>query len=72
MNHGYAVDASSFGEELEATHVSLFDGSNSGMQHKSRPIFSVQHHPEASPGPHDSYYLFDRFAKLMDNNPVNR
>ena len=47
------------------THVSLFDGSNCGIRVKDRPIFSVQHHPEASPGPQDSYYLFERFAAAM-------
>ena len=53
-------------ERLAETHVSLFDGSNAGLAVKDRPVFSVQHHPEASPGPADSLYLFERFAELMD------
>jgi carbamoyl-phosphate synthase small subunit len=66
MNHGFAVDTDSLPGEVEQTHVSLFDGSNCGIRHRSLPVFSVQYHPEASPGPHDSRYLFERFAKLMD------
>ncbi|MCP1199827.1 glutamine-hydrolyzing carbamoyl-phosphate synthase small subunit [Notoacmeibacter sp. MSK16QG-6] len=62
MNHGFAVDSDSLPDAVEATHVSLFDGTNCGLALKDRPIFSVQHHPEASPGPQDSYYLFQRFA----------
>lgn len=65
MNHGFAVDAQSLPDWVEETHVSLFDGSNCGIAMKDRPVFSVQHHPEASPGPQDSFYLFDRFAKAM-------
>jgi carbamoyl-phosphate synthase small subunit len=65
MNHGFAVDTDSLPEGVEETHVSLFDGSNCGIKMTSRPIFSVQHHPEASPGPQDSFYLFERFAALM-------
>jgi carbamoyl-phosphate synthase small subunit len=65
MNHGFAVDRASLPSHLEETHVSLFDGTNCGLQVKGRPVFSVQHHPEASPGPHDSFGLFDRFAALM-------
>ena len=63
MNHGFAVDANSLPENVEETHVSLFDGSNCGIQLKGKPVFSVQHHPEASPGPRDSFYLFERFAR---------
>jgi carbamoyl-phosphate synthase small subunit len=66
MNHGFAVDRDSLPLEVEETHVSLFDGSNAGLALKGKPVFSVQHHPEASPGPQDSHYLFDRFVKLME------
>lgn len=66
MNHGFAVDEGSLPDDVEATHTSLFDGSNCGLQVKGKPIFSVQHHPEASPGPQDSHYLFKRFVKLMN------
>jgi carbamoyl-phosphate synthase small subunit len=65
MNHGFAVDASSLPTGVEETHVSLFDGSNCGLRLSGRPVFSVQHHPEASPGPQDSHYLFTRFANMM-------
>jgi carbamoyl-phosphate synthase small subunit len=67
MNHGFAVDRESLPSGIEETHVSLFDGSNAGLAVKGKPVFSVQHHPEASPGPQDSHYLFDRFVKLMDH-----
>ena len=66
MNHGFTVDRDSLPEAVEETHVSLFDGTNAGLALKGRPVFSVQHHPEASPGPTDSLYLFQRFAELMD------
>jgi len=66
MNHGFAVARASLPDTLEETHVSLFDGSNAGIALKGRPVFSVQHHPEASPGPTDSLPLFQRFAHLMD------
>ncbi len=66
MNHGFAVDRASLPAEIEETHVSLFDGSNAGLAVKGKPIFSVQHHPEASPGPQDSHYLFKRFVDMMD------
>ena len=65
MNHGFAVDSESLPEGVEATHVSLFDGSNCGLRMAGRPVFSVQHHPEASPGPQDSHYLFRRFVNLI-------
>jgi carbamoyl-phosphate synthase small subunit len=65
MNHGFAVDRDSFPAGIDETHVSLFDGSNCGLQLKGKPVFSVQYHPEASPGPQDSHYLFGRFVDLM-------
>ncbi|WP_339113129.1 glutamine-hydrolyzing carbamoyl-phosphate synthase small subunit [Thioclava sp. GXIMD2076] len=65
MNHGFAVDSQTLPEGVTETHVSLFDGSNCGIAMESRPVFSVQYHPEASPGPMDSYYLFDRFIAAM-------
>jgi carbamoyl-phosphate synthase small subunit len=66
MNHGFAVDRDSLPGNVEETHVSLFDGSNCGLKVKDRPVFSVQYHPEASPGPQDSHYLFTRFVALME------
>ncbi|WP_068086195.1 glutamine-hydrolyzing carbamoyl-phosphate synthase small subunit [Polycladidibacter stylochi] len=68
MNHGFAVDAATLPENVEETHVSLFDGTNCGLAVKGKPVFSVQYHPEASPGPQDSHYLFDRFVKHIDNH----
>jgi len=65
MNHGFAIDTKTLPKDVEETHVSLFDGSNCGIRIKGKPVFSVQHHPEASPGPEDSHYLFTRFANLM-------
>ena len=65
MNHGFTVDSQSLPEGVRETHVSLFDGSNCGIAMADRPVFSVQYHPEASPGPMDSYYLFERFAAAM-------
>ena len=65
MNHGFAVDSGSLPQGVEETHVSLFDGSNCGLQVSGKPVFSVQHHPEASPGPQDSHYLFRRFINLI-------
>ncbi len=66
MNHGFTVDRDTLPKAVRETHVSLFDGTNAGIALEGRSVFSVQHHPEASPGPTDSLYLFDRFAALMD------
>ena len=65
MNHGFTVDSQTLPEGVSETHVSLFDGSNCGIAVDGKPVFSVQYHPEASPGPQDSYYLFERFAAAM-------
>jgi len=65
MNHGFTVDRDSLPDAVTETHISLFDGTNCGIALKDRPVFSVQHHPEASPGPTDSLYLFERFRSLM-------
>ncbi|TCO71914.1 glutamine-hydrolyzing carbamoyl-phosphate synthase small subunit [Rhodovulum euryhalinum] len=65
MNHGFTVDSQTLPKGVVETHVSLFDGSNCGIRMADRPAFSVQYHPEASPGPQDSYYLFERFAAAM-------
>ena len=65
MNHGFTVDSQTLPAGVRETHVSLFDGSNCGIRVEGRPVFSVQYHPEASPGPQDSYYLFERFAAAM-------
>ena len=65
MNHGFAVDKATLPAHAKQTHVSLFDGSNCGIELEGKPVFSVQYHPEASPGPRDSHYLFKRFTDLM-------
>ena len=65
MNHGFAVDAQSLPDGVIEAHTSLFDGSNCGIRVADKPVYSVQYHPEASPGPQDSYYLFERFASAM-------
>jgi carbamoyl-phosphate synthase small subunit len=65
MNHGFAVDNATLPEGIEETHVSLFDGSNCGIAIKGKKAFGVQYHPEASPGPHDSYYLFEKFVGML-------
>jgi len=66
QNHGFAVDATTLPAGAKVTHVSLFDGSNEGIAATDRPVFSVQYHPESSPGPSDSHYLFQRFVSLME------
>ncbi|MCH8202143.1 MAG: glutamine-hydrolyzing carbamoyl-phosphate synthase small subunit [Proteobacteria bacterium] len=66
MNHGFSVDATDLPDNVEVSHISLFDQSVCGLQWKDKPVFSVQHHPEASPGPQDSHYLFARFIRLME------
>ena len=68
MNHGFAVDAATLPANARATHVSLFDGSNCGFELTDQPAFSVQYHPEASPGPQDSHYLFAKFVGMMGTN----
>ncbi|UPT63798.1 MAG: glutamine-hydrolyzing carbamoyl-phosphate synthase small subunit [Hyphomonadaceae bacterium JAD_PAG50586_4] len=68
MNHGFAIDRDTLPKGVKETHVSLFDGSNCGIALEGKPVFSVQYHPEASPGPQDSHYLFEHFAKLMKKN----
>lgn len=65
MNHGFAVEFKTLPSNIKETHTSLFDGSNSGLSIDGKPVFSVQHHPEASPGPHDSFYLFNKFQKFV-------
>ncbi len=65
MNHGFAVESASLPANARETHVSLFDGSNCGFELADRPVFSVQYHPEASPGPQDSHYLFERFVGMV-------
>lgn len=68
QNHGFAVSSDSLGADVEITHLNLNDRTVAGLQHKSLPFFSVQYHPEASPGPHDADYLFEKFVKLMRDN----
>jgi carbamoyl-phosphate synthase small subunit len=66
QNHGFVVDPASLPAGVKPTHISLFDQSLEGLKVEGKPIFAVQYHPEASPGPHDSHYLFKRFIDLME------
>lgn len=71
QNHGFMVDPDSLPDNVKPTHTSLFDGCLEGIRVEDRPIFSVQYHPEASPGPQDSHYLFDRFVELIERQKRN-
>ena len=68
QNHGFCVDIDSLGDEVEVTHINLNDRTVEGLRHRTYPLFSIQYHPESSPGPHDSSYLFKRFIQLMAAN----
>jgi carbamoyl-phosphate synthase small subunit len=68
QNHGFVVQENSLPKGVAVTHVSLFDGSVEGIAVEGKPVFSVQYHPEASPGPKDSHYLFDRFIDMIDES----
>jgi carbamoyl-phosphate synthase small subunit len=72
QNHGFAVDADSLPAEIEVTHLNLNDRTVEGMRHRELPVFSVQYHPEASPGPHDSWYLFERFRAILGEQTTER
>jgi len=68
QNHGFAVDADSLPSDCEVTHLNLNDNTVEGLKHRTLPVYSVQYHPEAGPGPHDASYLFERFARMMEES----
>jgi carbamoyl-phosphate synthase small subunit len=72
QNPGFAVEADSLPAEIEVTHLNLNDRTVEGMRHRELPVFSVQYHPEASPGPHDSWYLFERFRAMLGEQTTER